>query len=60
MSYWIVVFMSCSFNKYLVCKSDYVRQIYETKRECEQANTSLFVKGSCLKVDLNPDHFGEI
>lgn len=57
MSYFIIVFMSCSFNKYLVCKSDYVRQIYDNRRSCEEANSSFLVRGSCVKVQLTADNF---
>lgn len=56
--YWVIFFVSCSFNKYLVCKTDYVNQIYEDRKTCEQANSSFFVKGVCIKANFNLDQIG--
>jgi len=53
MSYFVIIFMSCSFNKELLCKLDHANQIYDTKSECEEMNQRYFIKGRCVKVELN-------
>jgi hypothetical protein len=53
MSYFVIIFMSCTFDKQLWCDINHASQIYDTKLECEEVNQSYLIKGRCVKIELN-------
>jgi hypothetical protein len=53
MSYWVIIFISCSFNKHLNCKVEYIKEIYETSAECEDQNKMFLIPGQCVETPLS-------
>jgi hypothetical protein len=56
MSFWIIIFTSCFYNKFLSCEIDYSNEFYQTRQECEEASNMHLVPGLCVKTrfDLKP------
>ena len=60
MSYWVIIFLTCSYNKYLSCKVQYSNQIYETRSDCEYENGIHLVSGHCVETSLSPDFLDKL
>lgn len=53
MNYWVIIFVSCFYNKYLTCKVNHSDEFYQTKQECEESNKMYLIKGQCVRANFN-------
>jgi hypothetical protein len=58
MSFWIIIFTSCFYNKYLSCDINHSSQFFDSREECEQVSNMYLVPGLCVKTrfELKPFH----
>jgi hypothetical protein len=59
MSFWIIIFTSCFYNKYLSCDIKYSSQFFDSRQECEEVNNMHLVPGLCVRSRFDKEPFSK-